>query len=156
VLAYLESVDPEAAQRARDRYACFDHFGEDAQRYGYATTFGTAEPCEDEVVQQLVELQHRAGELAMHDGQVAADEFFSAEQNARLARNAERYYREMFRGDQNTWNLRDRHMAETLDALLAHLDRRNGRSARTPSKVVVWAHNSHLGDARATQMGAQG
>jgi erythromycin esterase-like protein len=156
VLAYLDRVDPEAARRARDRYACFDHFGDDAQQYGYATAFGAAEPCEDEAVQQLVELQQRAGELALRDGQIAADEFFSAEQNARLARNAEQYYREMYRGDQNTWNLRDRHMAETLDALLAHLDRVNGRSAGQPSQVVVWAHNSHLGDARATEMGRQG
>jgi erythromycin esterase-like protein len=153
VLEYLAKVDPEAARRAQARYSCFDHFGDDAQAYGYATSLGVAEPCEDEVVQQLLELQRRATELAMRDGYVAEDEYFSAAQNARLARNAERYYRSMFRGRVSAWNLRDRHMAETLEALAAHLDRRLGAGR---SKIVVWAHNSHLGDARATAMGEGG
>lgn len=83
---------------------------------------------------------------------MAHDEFFSAQQNARLARNAEEYYRSMFRGRVSSWNLRDTHMADTLDALIDHLQLRNG----SPSKIVVWAHNSHLGDARATQMGDAG
>ena len=151
VISYLDSVDPEAADRARRRYSCFDHFGEDAQLYGYATSLGAAEPCEDDVVNQLLELQRRAAELASRDGRVAEDDLFHAEQNARLARNAEAYYRSMFRGRVSSWNLRDQHMAETLEALVAHLGRRGGRT-----KVVVWAHNSHLGDARATQMGAEG
>jgi erythromycin esterase-like protein len=151
VVRYLERVDPTAAQRARQRYACFDHFGEDEQAYGYAAGFGVSDSCEQEVVQQLIELQRRIYEYLHRDGHMAEDDFFSAEQNARLVRNAEEYYRSMFRGRVNTWNLRDRHMAETLHALLAHLDRRYGRS-----KVVVWAHNSHLGDARATEMGERG
>ncbi|MEA2528884.1 MAG: hypothetical protein QOG89_528 [Thermomicrobiales bacterium] len=153
VLEYLEHVDPEAARRARARYSCFDHFGDDAQAYGYATSLGVAESCEDEVVQQLIELRRRAAELAQRDGHVAEDEFFNAEQNARLALDAERYYRSMFRGRVSSWNLRDRHMAETLEALAAHLDRRVGPGR---SKIVVWAHNSHLGDARATAMGETG
>ncbi len=151
VVGYLEKVDPEAAQRARARYGCFEHFGEDPQAYGYAATVGVTESCEDEAVAQLVELQRRAAELAGRDGRVAEDEFFFAEQNARLAINAERYYRAMFQGRVSSWNLRDEHMAETLAALVAHLDRRGGRT-----KVVVWAHNSHLGDARATELGAAG
>lgn len=151
VLDYLDRVDPEAARRARDRYGCFEHFKENTRAYGYATSFGIAEPCEDEVVAQLVELQRRAGEYAGRDGARAEDEFFHAEQNARLVLNAERYYRAMFHGRVSSWNLRDRHMAGTLDALLAHLDR-GGRRAR----AVVWAHNSHLGDARATAMGEGG
>jgi erythromycin esterase-like protein len=151
VLAYLDKVDPEAAQRARHRYSCFEHFAEDSQAYGYATSLGASEPCEDEVVSQLVELQRQAGEYATRDGRVAEDEFFYAEQNARLVKNAEQYYRSMFHGRVSSWNLRDRHMAETLAALVAHLDRQG-----SPAKVVVWAHNSHLGDARATQMGRQG
>jgi erythromycin esterase-like protein len=151
VVRYLERVDPAAARRARERYACFDHFGEDEQAYGYAAGFGTSESCEREVVQQLIDLQRRTYEYRHRDGQVAEDDFFSAEQNARLVRNAEEYYRATFRGRVNTWNLRDRHMAETLHALLAHLDHRFGRS-----KVVVWAHNSHLGDARATERGRRG
>lgn len=151
VVLYLERVDAAAAKQARQRYACFDHFGEDEQAYGYAAGFGMSESCEQEVVQQLVELQRRTYEYMHRDGQVAEDDFFSAEQNARLVRNAEEYYRAMFRGRVNTWNLRDRHMAETLHALSAHLDRRFGKS-----RIVVWAHNSHLGDARATEMGKRG
>jgi erythromycin esterase-like protein len=151
VLAYLDRVDPEAAQRARYRYACFDHFGEDPQAYGYAASFDLSVSCEDDVVNQLVELRRRAAEYVTRDGLVAADEYFYAEQNARLVRNAEEYYRAMFQGRTSSWNLRDRHMAETLEALVAHLE-----SQGRPSKLVVWAHNSHLGDARATQMGDAG
>jgi erythromycin esterase-like protein len=152
VLSYLDKIDPEAARRARSRYSCFDHFGEDTQTYGYAAGFGLTESCEREVVGQLVELQRRAAEYASRDGHVAMEEFFFAEQNARLVRNAEEYYRSMFRGRVSSWNLRDRHMAETLAALAAHLERHGGAAA----KVVVWEHNSHLGDARATQMGEGG
>jgi erythromycin esterase-like protein len=151
VLQYLEKVDPEAAKRARYRYSCFEHFGEDTQAYGYAAGFGLTEPCEEEVVNQLVELQQRTLEYARRDGRLAEDEFFYAEQNARLVKNAEQYYRTMFHGRVSSWNLRDRHMAETLDALVEHLDRQGGRT-----KVVVWAHNSHVGDARATRMGQEG
>ena len=151
VVEYLDRVDPEAADRARHRYGCFDHFGDDAQRYGYATSFGDAEPCEDGVVDQLLELRSRSAGYADRDGRSAEDEYFFAEQNARLAKNAEAYYRSMFRGRVSSWNVRDRHMAETLDALVNHLD-----SAGQRTKTVVWAHNSHLGDARATEMGQAG
>jgi erythromycin esterase-like protein len=151
VLAYLQKVDPEGAKRARGRYSCFDHFSEDSQAYGYATAFGLSKSCEDEVVGQLTEMTRRAGELAQRDGHAAADEFFSAEQNARLVKNAEQYYRMMYRSDVSSWNLRDRHMAETLVSLEKHLSK-GGK----PAKIVVWEHNSHLGDARATEMGARG
>lgn len=153
VIHYLDKVDPEGAQRARARYACFDHFGDDPQVYGYQTTLGLEETCENEAVGQLVEMQLRARELANLDGRVAADEYFFAEQNARLARNAEAYYRAMFYGRISSWNLRDRHMFETIDALIPHLKNRNGPNG---GRIVVWAHNSHLGDARATQMGEGG
>ena len=120
-----------------------------------------APSCEDEVLEQLLELQRRAAEYAKRDGRIAEDELFYAEQNARLARNAEEYYRTMVRGRVSSWNLRDRHMAETLAELVEHLDRtRGGRAsadaAPAPTKVVVWAHNSHLGDARATELGEHG
>jgi erythromycin esterase-like protein len=151
VLGYLDKVDPEAAQRARYRYGCFEHFGEDTQAYGYATSFGLSESCEQEVVSQLLELRRRAAEYAGRDGRVAPDEFFYVEQNARLVKNAEEYYRAMFRGRVSSWNLRDCHMAETLDALTAHLHSQGQRA-----KIVVWEHNSHLGDARATEMGEAG
>jgi erythromycin esterase-like protein len=144
VLDYLEKVDPEAARRARYRYSCFEHFGENTQAYGYAASFGLSKTCEDEVVSQLVEMQHQSADLANRDGHVEPDEFFVAEQNARLVKNAERYYRAMFESRVSSWNLRDQHMVETLDALVVHL----GASPR----IAVWAHNSHLGDARATEM----
>src|SRR5205807_4386426 len=149
VISYLEKVDPEAARRARYRYSCFEHFGEDVQSYGYAASFGLSKTCEDEVVGQLVEMTRRAADLASRDGKVDPDAFFMAQQNARLVKNAERYYRSMFAGRDESWNLRDQHMVEMLDELVKHL---GGPSA----KVVVWAHNSHLGDARATEMGRGG
>ncbi|HEY0846019.1 MAG TPA: erythromycin esterase family protein [Noviherbaspirillum sp.] len=151
VLSYLEKVDPESARKARARYACFDHYHEDSQRYGYATSFGMSATCEDQVLAQLLELRSRAPEYLDKDGQRAADDFFYAEQNARLVRNAERYYRTMFQGRISSWNLRDQHMADTLDALANHLSQ-PGR----PAKIVVWEHNSHIGDARATEIGYKG
>jgi erythromycin esterase-like protein len=151
VLTYLRKVDPAAAERARFRYGCFEHFGEDSQAYGYAAAFGLSRPCEDDVVAQLLDLRRRAAEYATRDGRVAADEYFFAEQNARLVRNAEEYYRAMFGGRVESWNLRDTHMMETLEALLAHVAQQAGAA-----RAVVWAHNSHLGDARATQMGEEG
>jgi erythromycin esterase-like protein len=151
VVNYLDKVDPDAADRARARYACFDHFAGDTHAYGYAVSAGIVESCEDAVVKQLIDLKRRAREYANLDGRVAEEEFFFAEQNARLAQNAEQYYRAMFRGRHSSWNIRDTHMAETLEALMAFL----GRDTAHP-KVAVWAHNSHLGDARATEMGERG
>ena len=151
VIAYLDAVDPDAAATARARYSCFDHVGGEGPEYGHAVALDVMVPCEDEVVAELVELRHRAAELLRRDGWAAEDDYFFAEQNARLVLNAERYYRAMYRGRVSSWNLRDRHMAETLEALATHLDRRWGRA-----RVVVWEHNSHVGDARATELGAQG
>lgn len=151
VVRYLRVVDPDAAERAILRYGCFERFGDDPQRYGYTATLGLSESCEREVVEQLLELRRAAAEYARRDGRVAEDDFFAAEQNARVAANAERYYRTMFAGHVASWNLRDQHMMDTLGDVEAFL-RRDGASPR----IVVWAHNSHLGDARATEMGALG
>lgn len=151
VLSYLDKIDPAAAKRARERYACFDSFGGDSQKYGFETAMGHGYSCEDAVVSQFVELYSRAAELARLDGRVAADDFFIAEQNARLVKNAEQYYRTMYRSDVSSWNLRDSHMVETLVELDRHLAIK-GR----PPKIVVWEHNSHLGDARATAMSRRG
>jgi len=151
VLAYLDRTDPEAARRARARYACFDHFARDSQAYGYAASFGLQPHCEDEVIDQLREMNRRVAAQGTGTGP-ACDEAFHAQQNARLVRNAEEYYRTMFHRRVSSWNLRDSHMLETLQALEHHLAAQGGP---TPS-IVVWAHNSHLGDARATQMGLQG
>jgi erythromycin esterase-like protein len=151
VLKYLQKVDPQAALRARHRYTCFEDFGSDPQSYGYAANLGLSRSCEEDVVAQLVELRNTAAEYARRDGYAAEDEYFFAEQNARLVRNAEMYYRAMFAGQVESWNLRDTHMMETLDALMTWTTRRSGYS-----RAIVWAHNSHLGDARATQMGTWG
>lgn len=151
VLAYLDRVDPAAATRARIRYSCFEHFAEDSQAYGYAAATNIVEACEKEAVRQLVELRARALDYVAVDGSRAIDDFFSAEQNAQLVQDAERYYRSLYRGRASSWNLRDRHMAETLEAVRRHLDA-TGRSA----KLVVWAHNSHIGDARYTDMRRRG
>src|SRR2546429_1827963 len=151
VIRYLDKVDPEAARRARYRYSCFEHFGEDTEVYGYEAGFGMSKSCEDEVVNQLVELQRHTEEYSKRDGRVAEDEFFYAEQNARLVKNAEEYYRSMFRGRVSSWNLRDCHMAETLAALATYL-----QGQRQCAKIVVWEHNSHLGDARPTRLGQAG
>ena len=151
VLQYLRAVDPEAARRAAERYACFDHFAAEPQSYGYATTAGLTPSCEREVVEQLVELRRAAAGYVQRDGPYAAHDLFIAEQNASVVANAERYYRAMFGGRVNSWNLRDRHMADTLEALIRFLARQH-----TPAKVIVWAHNSHLGDARATEMSRRG
>lgn len=147
VLRYLDQVDPAAAGEARARYACFDHYDEDSQAYGYATGIGLSDSCQAAVVAQLQQLQQRAADYMRRDGSNAADAYFYATQNARLVMNAEQYYRTMFGGRVASWNLRDSYMADTLDALLLHLQRQRS----TPAKVVVWAHNSHIGDARATE-----
>ncbi|WP_442931272.1 erythromycin esterase family protein [Mycolicibacterium sp. 120320] len=154
VIRYLENVDPVAAARARERYACFDHTSaDDGQAYGFAAAFGAGLSCERQAVDQLVEIHRNAIEYARRDGLLAEDELFYAQQNAQTVRNAEVYYRAMFGGRVTSWNLRDQHMAQTLQALLAHLDRHDGRS---PTRIVVWAHNSHVGDARATEVGNDG
>jgi erythromycin esterase-like protein len=151
VITYLDAVDPVAAAAARDRYSCFDHVVGEGPEYGHSVALNITVPCEEEVVSELIDLRRRAAGLLARDGFVAEDEFFFAEQNALLVRNAERYYRAMYHGRVASWNLRDRHMAETLEALVAHLDRQLGQA-----RLVVWEHNSHVGDARATEMGAAG
>jgi erythromycin esterase-like protein len=112
---------------------------------------GVGEPCRRRVVEQLVELRRQAGNYLRRDGLAAEDEYFFAEQNAAVVANAEEYYRTMFGDHTGSWNLRDRHMADTLDQLLAHLDRHGGTA-----RIAVWEHNSHIGDARATEMGSRG
>lgn len=161
VIAYLERTNPEAAVRAKERYGCFDRFGEDAQSYGRATA-DSEDSCEEAAVEQLLALQRRRAASLTQEGSstegtsgaisgALAEEAFYAEQNARLVKSAEAYYRAMYQGRVSSWNLRDTHMADTVDALLDHLARHD----RSP-RLILWAHNSHLGDARATDMGRQG
>lgn len=153
VTAYLDTVDREAARRARARYACFDHStAADGQAYGYAAAFGAGQSCERQVVTQLVDMYAATLDRIRSDGTAAQDELFCARRNAFAVRGAESYYRNMFRSRVTSWNIRDRHMAETLEALAEHLTTRSA----VPAKIVVWAHNSHVGDARATEVGADG
>jgi protein-L-isoaspartate(D-aspartate) O-methyltransferase len=144
VLRYLDDVDPEAAAVARQRYACLAPWQSDPVLYGRAVLSGRFEACEEDVVAMLRDLMDRRVEYARRDGARFVDAF----QNARLVANAEEYYRAMYRGSVSSWNLRDRHMFGTLELLLAH----HGADSRG----VVWAHNSHLGDASATAMGDRG
>jgi erythromycin esterase-like protein len=143
VLQYLDRVDPEAAKAARWRYGCLTPWQQNPARYGHRAAMG-ADTCENEVVAQLHELLARRLDYIAQDGEA----FFDAAQNARIVRAAEEYYRIMYRGSAESWNLRDRHMFHTLQALVE----RRGRKA----KAVVWAHNSHIGNAAATAMGWQG
>lgn len=154
VIGYLDKIDPKAAARARERYACFDHASaDDGQAYGFSAAFGAGPSCEKEAIDQLVEIQRNALAYARRDGLLAQDELFYAHQNAQTVHNAEVYYRAMFSGRVTSWNLRDKHMAQTLEALLKHLDRHHDAPS---ARIVVWAHNSHVGDARATEVWADG
>jgi erythromycin esterase-like protein len=143
VIDYLDSVDPEAAATARKRYGCLKPWREDPAVYGrLAMTEGYAR-CEQAVVATLRDLFAQQRQYSANDG----EEFLDAAQNARLVANAEAYYRAMYHGSAASWNLRDEHMFDTLDLLM----RTKGREA----KAVVWAHNSHIGDARFTEMGEE-
>lgn len=152
VIDYLMKIDPEAGYRARLRYSCFDHLLPDPQAYGYLTSVGMKKSCVKETVEQLFEIQQHALDYVKHDGIAVEDELFYATKNARVVKNAENYYRTMFEGHAASWNMRDHHMAETLNILAAHLEKR----FKKPAKIIVWAHNSHVGDARATEMSERG
>jgi protein-L-isoaspartate(D-aspartate) O-methyltransferase len=144
VIRYLEKVDPEAAQVARLRYGCLTPWERDPALYGRAALTRRFALCEAEVLTTLREMLDRRMEYASRDG----ERFLDAVQNARIVANAERYYRAMYYGSAESWNLRDRHMFDTLLMVLGF---------RGPeAKAVVWEHNSHLGNAAATEMGARG
>ncbi len=144
VVDYLDRVDPDSAKLARRRYACLTPWQDQPAVYGRAVLRGEQKPCEDEAIEQLVGLLAKRIDYMRGDGEA----FFDAAQNARVVRAAEEYYRLMYRGARESWNLRDRHMFNTLRALLKY----RGPGAR----AVVWAHNSHIGNAAATAMGWSG
>src|SRR5664279_3500230 len=144
VLNYLDEVDPESGKVARQRYGCLTPWQRDPATYGHAALTGSYPTCESDVVRTLTDLLAKRRAYAEHDG----ERFLDAEQNARLVANAERYYRIMYYGSRASWNLRDSHMFETLKNLLTF----HGAD----SKAVVWAHNSHVGNAGATEMSARG
>jgi erythromycin esterase-like protein len=144
VLDYLAKVDPEAAKEARGRYGCLTPWQSDPARYGRAVLTGQKKPCDEALLHQLQTLLDKRMDYLQADG---GEEFFDAVQNAKIVHAAEHYYRIMYEGATESWNLRDRHMFETLQSLLARRDN---------AKAVVWAHNSHIGNAAATAMGWQG
>jgi len=143
LMGYLQRVDPDALPAAWRAFRCFEPYGEDVQEYARATRF-VPNSCEGEVVALLHELRQKVREYP-EDGREA---HFAAEQNALVLRNAEAYYRTMVRGGSESWNLRDRHMTETLERLMRH----HGPKAR----AIVWEHNTHIGDARFTDMADEG
>jgi erythromycin esterase-like protein len=142
VLDYLQQHDPESIETAKRAYQCFEPYGEDAQRYAWATAMVPTD-CENEVIDTLTKLRQRAPTFPKDH-----ESAFNAEQNALVMVNGEHYYRAMIRSDSGSWNVRDRHMAETLARLMGHY----GSSA----KCIVWEHNTHIGDARATDMASAG
>ncbi|MGC2412413.1 MAG: erythromycin esterase family protein [Stellaceae bacterium] len=144
VLGYLDRVDPNAAAGARRRYGCLTPWQDEPADYGRAVLYGQKDSCEEKAIEQLNELLAHRLDYIRQDGEA----FFDAAQNARIVRAAERYYRIMYRGAAESWNLRDRHMFDTLQALM--------RAGGDGAKAVVWAHNSHIGNAAATAMGWQG
>ncbi|MCH8686043.1 erythromycin esterase family protein [Pedomonas mirosovicensis] len=144
VLEYLEANDAEGAREARRRYGCLNPWQEEPERYGHAVMVGRKSSCEEAVVEQLQALLEARLDNLRQDGEA----FFDAAQNARIVRAAEQYYRIMYLGSAESWNLRDRHMFDTLQRLL---------EARGPdARAIVWAHNSHIGNASATSMGWRG
>jgi erythromycin esterase-like protein len=151
VLEYLERVDPAAAAQARRHYDCLGLYAKHPEGYGVAASLDLQQSCRDDVIAALLEIQRNAARYARLDGRIAEDRYFYAEQNARIVANAERYYRAMIDYSASTWNLRDEHMADTLDRLMLHLGRGRGRA-----KAVVWAHNSHVGSADATSFALRG
>lgn len=144
VLKYLDAIDPESARVARERYGCLTPWQSDPATYGHAALTGQYGSCEPAVTAVLTDLMKKRTAYAEHDG----ERFMDAAQNARLVANAERYYRIMYYGSRASWNLRDTHMFETLKTLLGFYG--------PASKAVVWAHNSHVGDASATEMSSRG
>lgn len=151
VISYLDERDPSAAARARRRYECLQPYSGASEPYGEAVLLGVSESCRSHVLEELVDLRRRGADLMRMDGRAAEDEYFFAERNAELVADAEEYYRTILSGPAASWNIRDRHMADTLDHLVAHLDRHD-----EGARVVVWEHNSHIGDARSTEMSQRG
>jgi erythromycin esterase-like protein len=152
VLNYFLKIDPVLAEQAKKRFSCFDHYNKDSQLYGYLASYNESpHGCEHAVVEQLKEMLKMKQYLKSMESN-NPDHLFSALQNMRLIKNAENYYRTMFGGRVSSWNIRDEHMMETISEIDRFLSKELGR----PAKIIVWAHNSHIGDARATQQGFSG
>jgi erythromycin esterase-like protein len=150
IIQYLKKIDPTAIKNAIEAYNCFEPYGKDVENYARATAF-VPENCKDEVIEMLSSLRNKMNVYSKKDHgnkEEEEEEYFNAEQNAITAKNAELYYRTMIKGDIQSWNIRDNHMMETLERLIAFHDKEDQAKA----KAIVWAHNTHIGDARATDM----
>jgi erythromycin esterase-like protein len=152
VVAYLKRADPAAASRASRRYDCFRSYGERPEQYGLDVANRVRSSCEERAAEQLAEMKQRYERWLAAPGRRRDDDLFSAYQNARAVKSAEAYYRQLYRREFSTWNLRDSHMAETIHEITRYFEALG--AGRT--KVAVWAHNTHQGDARMTQMGEAG
>ena len=151
IITCLGKIDPVAAEEAQSYYACFDQFRHDPQAYAYAVFRKAIEPCTDMIIEELKRLQDYTW-AQFERNKMSADEAFYLEQNARVVKNAENYYRSLFDTQARSWNLRDSHMFETLNVLISHY-RLKGIDM---PKIIIWAHNSHVGNATATQMSKHG
>lgn len=151
IISCLEKIDPAAAAEARYYYSCFDNYRHDPQAYGYAVYTHAIQSCADMVIEELKRLQEQDWEHLEH-GELSTQEAFYIEQNARVVKNAEDYYRSLFVSETSNWNIRDSHMLETLNALITHYQL---QGIEKP-KIIIWAHNSHVGNAAATQMSEHG
>jgi erythromycin esterase-like protein len=152
VIEYLKKTEPEAGNQAAKRYSCFARYGDKPEQYGYDVSRDGKRSCEKQALEQFQEMEKRFNAWLKNTNRQRDEALFSAYQNARVVKNGEAYYRLSYKGNFSTWNLRDSHMAETLEALSRFLDAAGG----TKSKIAVWAHNTHQGDARMTEMGEAG
>lgn len=150
VIEYLKKIDPKLAQEAAQSYACLDRFNQDPQRYAYAVFSRVTKSCKDEVIAELKKLEALEWQL-VKDNKATAQDTFYLTQNARVIKNSESYYRSLFINEVNNWNLRDTHMMETVERII-DFHKNQGQDP----KIIIWAHNSHIGNAAATQMGDRG
>lgn len=151
IIAYLEKIDPLLAQEAKYYYACFEQFRHDPQEYGYSIFSRLSKSCHNDALQELKNLEKLEWQL-LQEKKATHDETFYLVQNARVVKNSEGYYRSLFLDEVNNWNLRDSHMMETLEEIINYY---HTRGIKNP-KIIIWAHNSHIGNAAATQMSLQG
>jgi erythromycin esterase-like protein len=151
IINYLEEKDPSAAKRAKKRYSCFEYYKDELQNYGYAVELDMTKSCEDEVMLQLMEFNKDSYKY-IKESDADYEEFFYILQNTYLVKNAEKYYRSIFDSKASSWNIRENHMVETLDHLIQYLNKKLPHQIKT----ITWAHNSHVGDARATEVRVKG
>lgn len=150
VISYLQKVDPQAAEKAQKRYSCFFKYGKNDDAYGQAMSY-VSESCQKEVIEQLTDLQLKKMDYVENSSFLSNEDLFFAEQNAKLIKNAEQYYRQMFDKRVQTWNLRDLHMADTVESITQHITKVAGYA-----KIVIWTHNSHAGNALGTEFAKDG